>query len=71
MQDDEDGVGSVVAPSARSREAEPRPRDGAGLRCPLDLDPLRFLARGAPCQRRASVRQLASCRSAEFWRVSL
>lgn len=47
MQDDEDGAGSVAAPSARSREAEPRPRDGAGPRCPLDLEPppLR-LARG-------------------------
>lgn len=39
MQDDEDGVGSVAAPLARSREAEPCPRDGAGLRCPPDLDP--------------------------------
>lgn len=39
MQDDEDGVGSVAVPSARLREAEPRPRDGAGPRCPPDLDP--------------------------------
>lgn len=38
MQDDEDGAGSVAVSSTRSREAEPRPRDGAGRRCPPDLD---------------------------------
>lgn len=39
MQDDEDGAGSVAVPPVRSREAEPRPRDGAYLRCPPDFDP--------------------------------
>lgn len=51
-------------------EAEPRPRDGAGLRCPRTPTlPLRFFGPRCACRRCASVRELAMCRSAECRRV--
>ena len=72
MQDDVDGVGSVVIPgvvSARRCHAHHGKKESPP--CPGPLDPLRFDHEGGTCQPRASVRCLALCRFAERRRAAL